>query len=120
MTKTDMITIIYQHVMKLNRFAGTQLNPVFASLCKSQVKKIFSKRLRELRNGFLWIIYGLFQSSRIFQRKITTSLSKMQKPFLYLFLKLFFLKNKAIFSVCILLNRHDICLLSINTQSLTL
>jgi hypothetical protein len=44
----------------------------------------------------------------------------MLNPLHYLFSKLSFLKNKAIFSICILLNRHDICLLSINIQALTL
>lgn len=120
MTKKDMSTIIYQCFIEMNKFANTQSNHVFVSLCKNQVKKIFSKLPKGLKSGYPWIRYGVFLNTKIFRRKIIASLSKMLKHLLCLFSKLSFLKNKAIFSVCILLNRHDICLLSINIQSLTL
>ncbi len=107
-----MLTIEYKYFIKKDRFAKTGLNLVFASLWKIQVKKIFNKPQKGLKRDFLWKKFDVLLNTKIFQRKTITSLSKMQKLFLYLFSKLSFLKNKAIFSVCILLNRHDICSLS--------
>ncbi len=120
MTKEDILTIKYQYFTKIDKFAKTGLNLVFVSQWIIQVKKIFNKPQKGLKSDFLWKKSDVLLNTKIFQRKIITSLSKMLNPLHYLFSKLSFLKNKAIFSICILLNRHDICLLSINIQALTL
>jgi len=120
MAEEDMTTINYQYFIKIDKFAQTGLNLVFVSLWIIQVKKIFNKPQKGLKSDFLWKKYDVLLNIKILRRKIIISLSKMLKPLLCLFSKLSFLKNKAIFSFYILLNRHDICLLPINIQALTL
>ena len=131
MTKTDILLINKQCIVKTNRFAKNnkgqccfsskpkQLIPDYVSLCKSQVKQIFNKLPKGSKNDSLWIRYGVSLSIRIYHQRNITNSSRMLNQFLYLFWKLFFLRKKAIFSVCILLDRHDYCLLHTSIQSLT-
>lgn len=93
MTKTDILLINKQHIVKTNRFAKNdkgqccfstklkQLIPDFVSPCKSQVKKIFSKLPKGLKNGSPWRKYGTSPDIRIFLCIIMKNLSEMQRQF---------------------------------------
>ncbi len=122
MTKTDILLINKQRIVKTNRFAKNnkgqycfssmlkQLIPDFVSLCKNQVKQIFSKPPKGSKSGSLWRKYGTFPNIGIFLCMIMKNLSEAPKHFRYLFWRLLGCKNEPIFSVQLLLN---ICILSI-------
>jgi len=130
MTKTDILLINKQRIVKINRFAKNdkghccfsrklkQLIPDFVSLCKSQVKQIFSKLPKGSKNGSLWRKYGTSPDIRIFLCMIMKNLSEVLRQFRCLFWRLWGRKNKPTFSTQFLLNTWILSIFEINLQCL--